>query len=114
MNGGAKPRPGDKGWRAKPTDTWGEADTETMQKNADLRRRLEEDPGSLSAEDKARAEVLAARSARKREKKDRMQQTVKRNAEEKRRKNEKKGETSSSAAATAGASSASATASVVA
>ena len=90
MNGGAKPRPGDKGWRAKPTDTWGEADTETMQKNADLRRRLEEDPGSLSAEDKARAEVLAARSARKREKKDRMQQTVKRNAEEKRRKNEKK------------------------
>ena len=60
LNGGAKPRPGDKGWRAKPTDTWGEADTETMQKNADLRRRLEEDPGSLSAEDKARAGALRA------------------------------------------------------
>ena len=91
MNGGAKPPPGDKGWRVKPTDTWGTTDEETNRRNAELRTLLSDDPESLSAKDRARAEVLAARSQRKRDKKDRIQKDVKRQREEKELKKSGKG-----------------------
>ena len=49
---------------------WGaQADDATIQRNAELRAAFKEDPSSLSADDRARAEQLIARDARKAAKK---------------------------------------------
>ena len=56
--------------QAKKTTAWGaQADDATTQRNAELRARFKEDPSSLSADDRARAEQLLARDARKAAKK---------------------------------------------
>jgi len=49
---------------------WGaQADDATIRRNAELRAAFKEDPSSLSADDRARAEQLIARDARKAAKK---------------------------------------------
>ena len=56
--------------RAKKTTAWGaQADDATIRRNAELRAAFKEDPSSLSADDRARAEQLIARDARKAAKK---------------------------------------------
>ena len=56
--------------QAKKTTAWGaQADDATTQRNAELRARFKEDLSSLSADDRARAEQLIARDARKAAKK---------------------------------------------
>ena len=56
--------------RAKKTTAWGvQADDAIIQRNAELRAAFKEDPSSLSADDRARAEQLVARDARKAAKK---------------------------------------------
>jgi len=37
-------------WKPKESDTWGDAGTATLQKNAELRKQLIEAPETLSAE----------------------------------------------------------------
>ena len=56
--------------RAKKTTAWGvQADDAIIQRNAELRAAFKEDPSTLSADDRARAEQLLARDARKAAKK---------------------------------------------
>lgn len=57
---------------------WAPLNPATVAANFELRRRFGENPASLSAEDLARAEVLSARSARKRQKRESRRQCVSR------------------------------------